>query len=253
MWLQWLMHSRGLFRPLQFEISYILLKGGYQSKRGLSLPLWNLAAKKWKQFIMSGSRSCRKSMGRRGKEMWDAKGWIKLLWMSTGRTMSSIPILLDLRGDRYRLFLQRVENTNSPRKEPPDQQRHFHNQNTSFTVNRGATSVSAVKETGKRALHSAADQSMVWLMEQILPGHCGSLPPALHPLLSPVYMEVGVDNVCASLMRVLQRNRGQRRVKSRSTSHLGLRPGTRRCYLQQPRLHDLLQSIRYCQCVDTKC
>lgn len=63
-------------------------------------------------------------------------------------------------------------------------------------------------------------------MELILPGHCGSLLPALHLVLPPVYMEPGVDNVFASLMRVPQRDRGQWRVKPRTTSHLGLQPGT---------------------------
>ena len=67
-------------------------------------------------------------------------------------------------------------------------------------------------------------------MELILPGHRGSLLPALHLLLPPVYMEVSVDNVFASLMRVPRRHRGRRRVKPRTTSHLGPQPGTRRCY-----------------------
>lgn len=51
-------------------------------------------------------------------------------------------------------------------------------------------------------------------MELILPGHCGSLLPALHLLLPPVYMEASVDNVFASLMRAPQRRRGQWRVKA---------------------------------------
>lgn len=54
----------------------------------------------------------------------------------------------------------------------------------------------------------------MWLMELILPGHCGSLLPALHLLLPPVYMEVSVDNVLASLMRVPQR---QRTVEGKAT------------------------------------
>lgn len=81
--------------------------------------------------------------------------------MSSGPRTSSNSILLNLEGDRYRLFLHRVENTHSTRIEPPDKQRHSHNQNISFLVNRGATLDSEVEETGKRALHPEADQSMV--------------------------------------------------------------------------------------------
>lgn len=48
-------------------------------------------------------------------------------------------------------------------------------------------------------------------MELILPGHCGSLLPALRLFLPPVY--TGVDNAFASLMRVRETGRGQSMVK----------------------------------------
>lgn len=48
-------------------------------------------------------------------------------------------------------------------------------------------------------------------MEIILPGLCGSLLPALVLLPASAY----VDNVFASLIRVLRGHRGQRRVEGR--------------------------------------
>ncbi len=68
------------------------------------------------------------------------------------------------------------------------------------------------------------------------------------------------DNVFASLMRVQQRHRGQWRVKSGTTSHLGLQSGTPRRYLQRPlkarqRLTQSWPSPRcpLLTCVDLKC
>ena len=79
-------------------------------------------------------------------------------------------------------------------------------------------------------------------MELILPGHYGSLLPALHPLLPAVYMEVSVDNVFASLMRVLQRDRGQRRVEPRTTGLQGLQPAASECTVAA-HSRDLFRSV----------
>jgi len=97
-------------------------------------------------------------------------------------------------------------------KKLAEKQRLFlYTQNISFIVSQSTMSVyksskvPPVKETGKGHCILQLTKSMLWLMELILPGHCGSLLPVLHLLRPPVYREANVDNVFASLMRVPQR------------------------------------------------
>lgn len=133
--------------------------------------------------------------------------------------------------DGYRPLLQRPEK----HKQSFPQRLFLHLQHISFTVSpyRGwcqyphIITASCERDNGDGpAVPSAPDQSMVWLMELISTGHCGSLALASRLLLlPPVYVEASVDNVLASQMRLLQTDRGQWRVEPRTTSHLGPKRG----------------------------
>lgn len=180
----WLMHSTAW---------------GYQSKRKPTPSLCCLSAKKCEQSINSGSRSWQKIYrgGKRVDKGDDAESEVSKFW---GKSLLSLTFLSkrgmeeDLDASSSWLMGGLVIDWGEKSLQRKAFQLPFSTIKTNnllLTV-RSVSSLLLMKEQGTGALHSAADQSMVWLMTLILPGHCGSLLPALLLLPPPVYIEVSV-------------------------------------------------------------
>lgn len=179
---------------------------------------------KWEQFIMSGSRKCQKiyhrgrredkgdEEGRDSKVSVEAHFLNKYIKKVVSKAHSSSFTGRWLLTEKS---LQRNKDISTNTIFPIKTEQNKKLEQTINSVWRAHLAL--LWKTEKWRI---SDQSMLWLMELILPGQCRSLLPLPHPLLSSVYMEVTADNVFSSLIRVPERHEGQWRVKSWTANHL---------------------------------